>query len=318
MTLFHRWRTSFDEPKQITWVCGEAIVLVEEVVATIRATIAPEPWNLVTLNANDTSVRTLHNELAQHPLDTGRRLIVLRHVDVITDWSFLLEWIPKRFQNPKTYLVLVSDEAKLPRFEKELPDYLDLISKRGSIVECRPFTNATAKYSVPWVKSLVPMRENVARYLMERANFDITLVRDTCIKLKMLGLREITLSHVAQLLPEQPRDTFVDALVQRDIETALMALERVPSTDIGRVIGQLDARLDLAGMVHDMIAEHKSPGEMARAAGPQAFLIPEIRKVAKNYDSVRRLEIRKALAVADAAWRRGQNVGVLEAVVAFW
>lgn len=318
MTLFHRWRTTFDEPKQITWVCGEAIVLVEEVVTTIRAAIAPEPWNLTTINAADVTVRTLHNELAQHPLDTGRRLIVIRHADQITDWSFLLAWIPKRFLNPKTYLLFVSDEPGIPKVEKMMPDYLDLINKRGSIVECRAFTNATAKHSVPWVRSQIPMRENVARYLMERANFDIRLVRDTCVKLKMLGISDITLSHVNQLLPEQPRDTFVDALFIRDHETAFLALQRTPDTDIGRIIGLLDARLDLAGLVHDMMVEHKSPGEMARAAGPQAFLVPEVRKVAKNYNSVRRLEIRKVLALADAAWRKGQTTGVLEAVAAFW
>ncbi len=48
MTLFHRWRIGLKtkpEPKQITWVCGDEKVLVEEVVAHIRSYLEPSPWN---------------------------------------------------------------------------------------------------------------------------------------------------------------------------------------------------------------------------------------------------------------------------------
>ncbi len=332
MTLFHRWRIGLKakpEPKQITWVCGDEKVLVEEVVAHIRSYLEPSPWNQTAMDASSQSTRAIKAELYQHPMGAGTRLIVIRHVDAITDWTFLTEWLPKRTLNPKTYVVLVSDEGVLPRTDPTpeerrrgakpvLHEHVELIQKRGSVIECRPFTQATAKYSVAWVQSMLPMRENVARHLIERCNFQVRLARDTCMKLKLAGVSEVAIQHINQLLEQQPRDTFTDALLSKDHKTAFAAGRTIPESEYGRIIGLLDSRLDLTGLVHDMMAQHASPGEIARAAGQQAFLVPEVLKVAKHYSSKRRLEIRKVLALADDAWRNGHTKGLLDVIVAFW
>lgn len=126
------------------------------------------------------------------------------------------------------------------------------------------------------------------------------------------------MSAVNELLSEMPRDTFSDALVAIDKKTALLALERLTPSEYSRTLGMLDQRLDLAGMVHDLMLEHKTASEIARAAGNKNFLVPEIMKVAKHYDSKRRLEIRQVLALADETLRSGEHVGVLEVVVSQW
>jgi DNA polymerase III delta subunit len=332
MTLFHRWRIGLKakpEPKQITWVCGDEKVLIEEVVNHVRSYLEPSPWNQTRLDASEQSVRTIKAELYQHPMGAGTRLIVIRHADAITDWTFLIEWLPKRTLNPKTYVVLVSDESAPPRIEPTPeerrkgvkpvpPEHIDLIQKRGAIIECRPFTQATAKYSIAWVQSMLPMRDNVARHLIERCNFQVRLARDTCAKLRLAGVSEVSIHHINQLLDQQPRDTYVDALLSKDHKTALAAARTIPEPDYGRIIGLLDSRLDLTGVVHDMMAQHASPGEIARAAGQQAFLVPEVLKVAQHYSAKRRLEIRKVLALADDAWRNGHPKGLLEVIASFW
>lgn len=332
MTLFHRWRLNLEKkaaPKQITWICGDERVLAEEVVTQITGYIDPAPWNVAHVNAQEMSTRKIAAELYQHPLGAGERLVVIRHADVIEDWSFLTEWIPKRSQNPKTYVVLMSEASGIPRIEPtpdqrragikaHPPEHLDLIQKRGAVIECRSFTTATAKYSPAWVQSMIPMRDNVAKHLMERANFEVRLVRDTCMKLRMIGVTDVTITHINQLLAEQPRDTFVDAILARDHKTAILASRTIPESEYGKIIGQLDSRLDLTGLVHDMMVEHSKPGDIARAAGKQAWLVPEIIPVAKHYSSKRRLELRKVLALADNAYRSGHPKGLLDVIASFW
>lgn len=332
MTLFHRWREGLKkrpEPKQVTWLCGDEKVLVEHVLQYVTRYLEPSPWNSTRIDAREMSVRGIRAELYQHPLGQGTRLVVVRHAEVIEDWSFLIEWLPKRSHNPKTFVVFISDESGIPKIDPtpeerraggkpHPPEHLDLIQKRGAIIECRPFTSATAKYSPAWVQTMMPMREAVARHLMERANFQVRLVRDTCVKLRMAGVTEVTISHINQILAEQPRDTFQDALLARDHKTAFLALRTIPEDEYGKLIGLLDSQLDLTGLVHDMMVEHSKPGDIARAAGKQAWLVPEIMPVAKHYNSKRRLEIRKVLAMADTAWRAGHRRGLLDVIVAFW
>lgn len=332
MTLYHRWRVGLakkPEPKQVTWICGEERVLIEQVLQHITRYLAPSPWNTTRIDARESSIRQIRAELYQHPMGVGERLIVVRHADAIEDWSFLIEWLPKRNLNPKTYVVFISDESGIPKIDPTPeerragakptpPEHLDLIQKRGAVIECRPFTSATAKYAPAWVQSMMPMREPVARHLMERASFQVRLVRDTCIKLRAAGVTEVTVTHINQLLSEQPRDTFQDALLARDHKTAFLALRTIPEDEYGKLIGLLDSQLDLTGLVHDMMVEHSKPGDIARAAGKQAWLVPEIMPVAKHYNSKRRLEIRKVLALVDTAWRAGHRKGLLDVITAFW
>lgn len=331
MSSFSQWRASVKKnpvPRQITWVCGNEPVLVEDVVEHVVAQLGPEPWNLVSFVAGEDSERAIWAEADQHPMGGSPHVVIVRHAERLQQWDRFLAWIKARTQNPRTFLVLVSAEERLPRVEltpeqqrkhekPSLAPHVAAIGSKGHVIECRPYTSATALKSVEWVQSKVRMREGIARHLLERSNWDLRLVRDVCRKLAVFP-NDITISVVNALLVERPRDTLADALLALDKKTALLALRDIPPDEIGRTIGYLDARLDLAGRVHDMQVERTSPSDMARAAGPQAFLVKDIIPVAKHYDAKRRLAIRKILATADEAYRQGQTEGVLEVVVAFW
>ncbi len=120
------------------------------------------------------------------------------------------------------------------------------------------------------------------------------------------------------LLSARPRLDFREALLQRRKPEALHDLSRMSPDEYSRVIGQLDADLDLAGLVYDMTSQHFSAGEIARAAGRMAFLVPRMAPIAKHYDPKRRIALRQLLAAADEAVRGGERVGVLEALVQQW
>jgi hypothetical protein len=142
-------------------------------------------------------------------------------------------------------------------------------------------------------------------------------VRDTLNKLKVVN-GEISLRLVDEMFEERPDDTFLNALFAMDRKTALAALREMPRSEYSRTIGLVDARLDLAGLVHDMVIAQRSSGEIARAAGNKGFLVPDMLPVAKYYDKKRRLRIRKYLATVDSYSEYGIPDGALEALVALW
>jgi hypothetical protein len=330
MVSFHMWRKGLaksPEPRQVTWVCGEP-VLSDEVVAYVREYLKPEPWNYVSLSAQDDSERTIWAEAEQHPLDNSARLVVIRHAQELKDLDRFQDWIKHRTLNARTFLVLVSDEDKIPKTnptpderkkgaKAEALPHLKSIGSRGHVIECRAFTSQTAHHSIPWVQAKVWMPDGVARHLMERSNFELRRVRDLCVKLSAFeGVPTIPL--INSLLSERPRDGFMEAMFALDRKGALLALKEIPPSDYGRLIGQLDAQLDLVGMIHDMQAEYRSPYEITKAAGSQAFLVPALIPIAKHYDSKRRHSIRKMLAVCDAANRSGISTGVMEGLILTW
>lgn len=331
MASFSQFRTSFSkkpEAKQVTWLCGTERVLVEEVTQTLRRAIEPQPWNYVSMLVGDDPERAIWAEVGQYPSGDGKRLVVIRNAEKLKHPERIAEFLKTRTSNPDTYLILISNEERLARVEPtedeirfrktpELVPHLKALTGKGWAIECRPYTQDTAKHAITWVQSKVPMRAGVAGHLLERANGDLRLVRDMCRKLAVFP-SEPTITTINDMLAERPRDTFSDALLALDKKTAHMALERMSTNEYSRMIGFLDSRLDLAGMVHDMLMEHKTQTEISRAAGNKNFLIPDLMRVAKHYDVKRRLAIRKTLAMADEVLRRGTTLGVMEAVVADW
>lgn len=328
MSSFTQWYTAFakkPEPKQITWVCGSEPVLVEYIVSTIvRHISAP----VATFVAGEDSERMIWEELDQHPIDNKPRLVIIRSADRLKKLERLITLVTERRDNPLTHYVFVSNSDKLERLpvaeedrrskkQGELVPHLASITGKGSLIECKAFTQATAKTAVEWVKSLVLIRDGVAQHLLSRSAWDLRLVRDVCVKLANFD-EDITKNTVNVLLSEKPQDSFVNSLLEINKKHALLALQSLPEGDYSRTIGLLDSRLDLAGLVHDMLGSQAQRFEIMRAAGSQGFLVDSISHVAHNYSSQRILQLRSLMAIADEALQHGATVGVLETLVVFW
>lgn len=286
----------------------------------MRGFVNPQPWDQVTLNASTDVTSEIWSSILQYPIGITNRLIIVREAQLL-EHSRIIDLLKKRRLSPQSYVVFISSDEKIPRVEvedgTERPAHLKAFSGKGDVVECGPFTQATAKTAVAWVRHLRPMREAVAGHLLDRANGDLRMTRDLCRKLALFD-KEPSLSMVNELMREVPADTFTNALLALDRKTALLALDDVREEDYGSVIGFLDANVDFAGIVHDMLVSHKSNAEISRAVGGRRFLLPDVLPVAKHYDMKRRQSIRRLLAVADEAYRGGERKAVMEAIVAFW
>jgi DNA polymerase III delta subunit len=327
VTTWSQWFVAQQkEPKakQVTFLCGSEPILIDEVVTHITTLLGVSPWNYVALVAGEDSDRVLWAELERHPIDQSFRLVVVRDAEKIKDRDRIEAWAKNKAANPKTYLVLISNEQRIPtvpaekRGEKPSPEpHVAALARRGQVIECRPFTQATARHAITWVRSKVHMPENVAAHLLNRANGDLRLVRDTCVKLAVLD-DSVSISVIDAMLSQRPRIDFREALLQRRKKDALFSLTRLAPEEYGRVLGQIDADLDLAGLVYDLTNQHATQGEIVRAAGKMAFLVPHMQPIAKHYDPKRRTALRRLLAVADEAVRGGERIGVMESLVAQW
>jgi hypothetical protein len=321
------WRKS-PKPKQITWLCGSETVLKDHIADSIRHMLDVDAWSYLPLVVGEDSERSVWGALDEHPLGASQRLVLVQHADRLQRWDRLIDWVQHRTENPRTHVVLISDEERLartdPPFEErrkgvkeELLPHLAAISGKGPLIECRPFTQATAKHAVTWVRSRLAMREAVAGHLLDRANGDLRLVRDTLSKMAVLGV-EPTVSLVNTMLQAEPRDAFTASLIAMDKPAALRALERIPESDYSRIIGLLDSDVEFARRIHDMLIEHKTPGEIARAVGNRGFLVHDVIPVAKHYNRKRVRSIRTLLAAVDGHYRQGIRDGLLESLVAGW
>lgn len=327
MSTFSGWWRSFKKTpnaKQITWVCGTEPVLIDEVVDLLTEMINPDPINYIYLDADVSTPRAVWSELLQLPFGTkGNRLVVVNNADKLLETPQFFSFVQTRGSRPRNFTIFVSNDESLRREEVErgrgeIVPNLTYLKTRGTLIECRAFTAATAKYAVEWVKEKGNIRGQVAEHLLNRATGDLRLVRDTLRKLSLFP-GEITLPVVNEMMEEMPDDTFLSALFALDRKTALKSLKDVPKEEYSKTLGLVDARLDLAGLVHDLLIEKKSPGDIARAAGNKSFLVPEMLPVAKYYDKKRRLRIRSVLATIDGyTATHGVPDGAMEVLVASW
>lgn len=322
MSSFSQWWNSFRSRgivKNIMWVCGSEKILVSEIIRSQVHYLNPPEWGIEYVDATDE--KYVWSAVSQYPLDHNVRIVIVQNAELLKNTDNIIELIRTRTKNPNTYVWFVSNEERTRRVgegeDEHLADFLEAFKGKGQVVECRPFTNSTAKHAVAWVQSKVHMRIGVAQHLLMRSGWDLRLVRDILWKMSLYD-KEPTIAAVNELMSERPGDTFADSLLALKKKDAYLSLAKMPQEEYSRVLGLLDSKLDLAGMVHDMLVNFQPPAAITRAAGTQSFLIPDILPVAKHYDVKRRIHIRKLLAQADEALRGGVNTAVMEAVTAAW
>jgi DNA polymerase III delta subunit len=306
------------------YVCGEERILVDEVVSLITKAYPVQDWNLSKYSVGLHTDAEIWDGLFSASIDGNEALTVVTGADKLTNMHLLPELI--RVKSPKHVVIFVSNEHKIERTPVRqddgsnkfmLPEHFENFEKKGKIIECIPFTQATAKTAVAWVESKMEAKEGALVQLLNDSNGDLRLVRDVLVKLQWIG-EPANIRNVKVLLLGEPSDTLSDALLGLDKSTAMQALAKLPPSDYLQLVGHLDAQMDLAGRVHDMLARRKTVAEIMREVGSQAFLVPAISKVARHYSKDRRLAVRKLLAETDRRLRRGQTEGVMESLVALW
>jgi DNA polymerase III delta subunit len=332
LSSFSQWFVAYQKKpaiKQISWLCGSETVLVNDIVDTIHSHFSPEPWCFSSYVVGEDPERAVWADLDQHPID-GRtpRLILVRAAERLKHPERIAEWMKTKNKNPLTHVVFVSNdpefareeptpEEKKARTKPELKPHLKAIQGKGTLVECKPFTQATAKHAVSWVQSKVEIRRGVAGKLLERANGDLRLTRDAFRKLAEFP-EEISEQTINLLLSARPRLGFVDAMLEIDKRAAMLALEFMEPQEYSAAIGMLDQRLELVGTVRDLLVSHASQAQISAALGSQGFLARDLVPLAKAYDAKRRHQLRQTLARTDEALKDGITYGPMQVLVHFW
>jgi DNA polymerase III delta subunit len=329
MSTFSVWLQAYTKdpkPKRVTWVCGDARVLVDDVVASTVKALDLRPWSETRFVMGEDRESAIWEALGQFPLELEDRVVVVYGAERIKNFSPLAKFIGQRKRNPHTYLILVSDSPRAERTKPnreegtkaELLPHLALIQAKGRIVECKKFTNATAKHAVTWIQARAKVSASVATHILLRTNGDLQAIRDVCVKVSVLP--EATNVAVNALTPVLPTDTFADALMVLDRKTALAALQGLSESERVEALYDLSNRLDTARWVNGMMTSRQSKTAiraMLKERG-QAHLVDYLMDTAKYYNPKRGLEVRRVLDGAIRAFESGARDGVLESVIAVW
>lgn len=324
MGTYQQWRTAIDRdgPKRVTWVCGTQTVLAEEVVDTTRGALAPSDVDYVSLTAGSVPDKEIWAAANQYPLVHGaNRLVLVRDAQKIKRWAPLEEWFARSRQLPTVFLVFVTSDERLRYGEPDEAGRRTLlapalwIKNRGSLVECNTPNEADL---TAWVQRQAPLADHVAQYLLARVGGNLATARNLVRKLAVFDGGQPSEEVINVLCAEMPSDSFVESLLHMKKTDALAAIDALPDKEYGKVVGLLDARLELLGTLNKAVRARAGMREISQLPGVPVFLARQFIGVAKDYDQQRVAYRRRVLAVIDEALGLGAREGTLEALVALW
>lgn len=320
MSTYTQWRAAVDrgDVRRVTWVCGSQRILVEEVIDTICAQLRTTELDQVRLTAGDIPDDRIWSTINQHPL-TGRRLILIRDVEKIGYWQPLIDWLADAQCIPGVHLLLVSNDAEFTTTGPDgtrtpAPHIAAIMARRrlGQVVRCATPNPTDA---VAWVRRRGALADDqTAAHLLTRVGGDFRAAAWLADKLALFGGRAGP-GVIDELCEQTPASTFAESLIMLRKRDAVVAAPTVGLGEYGRVVGLLDARLDVLSAICGHIRAGSTPREMNPLPH---FLVRAYLPIAKHYDQRRCDHIRRVLAVLDNALRRGARDGLLEALVALW
>lgn len=327
MSTFGQWWTTFNKNGKVHehyWLCGVEDVLVDEVIGLVQRKHEASQWNSQTFIVGVHEETDIWQSLFSDSIDSNNAFTIVRGVDKLESVQLIQKLIQTKL--PNHVVVFVSNKPKVERVQIELedgtrkqilPDYLEGFEKKGKVVECIPFTQSSAKTAVAWIKTKVEAKDGALVHLLNASGGDLILVRDTIQKLRWLQ-EPATIRNVNHFVAQHPDAEFAEALISLDKEVALRAIAKLSDAGSLQLIGHLDAQVDLAGRIHDMMSERKTVPQIMKLVGGQAFLVPALSKSAKYYTKDRRLSIRVLISEVDKRLRKGTRDGVLESLVMLW
>lgn len=323
MSTFTQFMAHADkgEIRRCTWLCGDQPVLIEQVIDTIRDMVKPSELDYISFTAGTDTDATIWAAANQYPLTPGApRLILVRNAGKIRRWDPLADWMDAARILPGVHLVLVSADADFPYTivdgkKAGLKPPVDLIQAKrrsGMIVRC---AMPNASDAVAWVRRRAPaLSHGLAGYLLTRTGGDLAAAAGVCDKIALFDAT-VNRTTVDALCQENPADSFVDCLLYLRKPQALLVAAAMDPRDYGKVIGQLDARLDLLAT----LCRANSAGLGAHEIhGVSPFLVRQYLPCAKYYTPTTCVNRRRLLAVVDEAYRSGAREAIMESLVALW
>lgn len=314
---FNQWKghASKGSVSKATYCCGEEYTLVELVIEDIRTLLQVPVTDYVEMDAGD----AFWESASTYPLARdANRLTVVRNAHNITDWTSLPYWISQSRYNPHNYLLFVSDKADGPSvFENgkrlRYQEHIDIIRTKGKFIKC---STPNEDDLTSWCMTF-GLSNNSAKYLIERTAGNIELLFNVLKKVHVWPGSPST-NALDLLVQKQPSDTFVDSLLLKDKQTALLALQDMSDDDKVRSIARLESRLDMLFDIGKLTRKRVWPGEIAAQTKINIFLVKKFSVISKDYDFHRVQYCRRILALLDEPLKNSNSTGAWEALVTLW
>lgn len=299
--------------RRVTWVCGPEDVLVREVVAAHRQGAPPDQCSA--LFAGEVPERDVWDALLADPPPGGRRVTVYG-AEKLKDASnaALLAADPGL---EAAYAVFVSADTDFPREGGALVPYLAALqaSRAAQLIRCCEPSKTEDKTALvaSWWPGATP---NFAYDVLMRCG-SLERAYQACEQARLTGL-EPSRAVAAVVCPAEPGGDFADLLMAGHKRAACAVAGQLSAPDLGAAIGLLAARLTVAEQIGYGVRHGLTPREAATREHVDRFVASRVIPHAGAYAADRIRRCRRALAVAESAWRSGTRAGVAESLIALW
>lgn len=324
MASFIQWATSFKTKgvaPRATWICGDNLVLVEEVVDQLKKSLSVPVINYETYTVGTVKESSIWASLYRLSLDVGQpTLTIIRDAQKITDWEPLHLYLKIKSEGTG-YVILVSDESDFPRDRPkgdqklgDLKAHIRLVQSKGAIVRC---ITPNEEELVKWAKTKLPrVAESVLVHMVQRAGHNTKAIRDVCAKLRVFKPASVTVKVVDSLVIPSAVEELADSLVAGDKKAAL--LSKIEEDESTALIRLLDSRVDLLHNLYLGSIINLSVRDVCAKYRLSDFLVRKYSPHARMYDASRRDRLKRMLAILEEQSMAGAREGVAEALVALW
>jgi len=314
---FNQWKTHAEKSSvaKVTYCCGDQTALVEIVVDDIRRILDVPATDYVEVSGS--SEELIWDALAAYPLDpSANRLILVRDCDQISDWTLFFDWFSASRGKSSTYLLLVSYASDAPctyvKGKKSgYVEHIEFIKSKGKLIKC---SQPNEEDLLSWAQSY-GLSQASAQHLIHRVAGDTSSMLDVFRKVHLW--RGSPNTKVIDLLCEdKPLDSFVDNLLLGDKKAA--AKTDFHEEDFGKVINQLDKRLDVILEITKYVVRRVYPSDIATSTGINVFIVKKYTPLVKDYNVSKIKQRRQLLAILDSKYKEGVKEGLWEVLIALW
>lgn len=216
---------------------GQSSFLINEHIKTYVENFKLDPFNIVKLDASETEIEDILQELRTVSFFSDLKMIVVEHVESLTRYDErILEDLYRYFKNPSDDIILILTASDIPKGHS-LGTYLENHAYIENIQDL------DEKSLIAYVQKLFEqdayqIEEKTIRLIIERSSNDLYLIHQEIKKIKMYALDEKIVYY-----------DDVDLLVTRNLEDNIFSF----STAF------LDGNLRLAMQIYDDLLTNRMP-----------------------------------------------------------
>jgi DNA polymerase III delta subunit len=240
---------------------------------------------------------------------TGSRVVVVTNAEHIKDWDKIIEWATDK-ELKRTALICVGNDIK-PNTKLA---HFRLFFDRGKFIECKPLSEENL---VKYVLSRGRFTKEASSALVKRSNGDSARILNELHKFEYLPA-PITAEMVVTYVEASESEQLVEALFENKKPLAMQIANFLDEESFRFVLGSLEYNLSNLVLFSFVRDKNATASDIAERSGIPVFLIGKYFLWSKGLSNTVLYKRIKLLTNADAQYRKGLTVGVLERLVSLW